>query len=162
MERIRTKISALLTRSGPAKSPVPVKEVASIKGLLASTWVSTGSAANMRTRALGWVVESRPCKDAWRPRASWGGRVNLSEPALAELHWWSSNLPRVNGQDIIPQLLSGQFDGVGKCDASDTGCGGWLATSTRSEEGSALYNNLRKTPVLGLSVRRSLGPSPRT
>ena len=63
MERIRTKISALLTRSGPAKSPVPVKEMASIKGLLSSTWVSTGSgrsAANMQTLALGWVVESRP------------------------------------------------------------------------------------------------------
>ena len=123
MERIRTKILAPLTRSGSAKSPVPVKEVASIKGLLASTWVSTGSAANMRTRALGCVVESRPCKDARRPRASWGASVTVSEAALAELQWWSSDLIRVNGQDIIPKLLFGQCDGGGKCDASDTGCG---------------------------------------
>ena len=155
MKRILAKIAELLSKSGTGRAPVPVKEVASVKGLIASTWVSTGSAANMRTRAIGWAIESRPGQDIRRPKASWKGKVTLSDQARAELTWWPQNLLRVNGQDIIPKRATGVFDGVGKCDASDTGCGGWLSISDRPLQGSVLYNNLLRVPVLGLSVRRA-------
>jgi hypothetical protein len=110
MARIRAKALALFAVRGPC----PSRLVASVKGLIASTWVSTGSAASLRTSALGWVVESR----TGRGRASWSRAVTLSIAAVSELQWWTTILEAVNGQDIIPNLTSGFFDGKGICDAS--------------------------------------------
>ena len=39
---------------------VPVRTVARLKGLLGSTWLSTGVATRVRTRLLAAVVDSRP------------------------------------------------------------------------------------------------------
>ena len=39
---------------------VPVRTVARLKGLLCSTWLSTGVATRVRTRLLAAVVDSRP------------------------------------------------------------------------------------------------------
>jgi hypothetical protein len=148
--RIQTKAAALLAIRGPC----PVKAVASAKGLIASTWVSTGSAASLRTRALGWVIDSAGPSCS---KASWARSVPLSGAAVAELEWWSltSNLEQVNGQDIMPRLVSGFFDSQGMSDASDTGYGGWISSTNRAHRGSLLISRLQSNPKKGISVRRA-------
>jgi hypothetical protein len=147
MSRIRDKAWALLDITGRC----PVRAVASAKGLIASTWVSTGSAANLRTRALGWVVESR----AGFGKASWSRYVTLTSPAIAELIWWARNLELVNGQDIIPRMTSGFFDGKGKSDASDTGYGGWISSKARPGDSGLLVQRLQAGPRRGYTLHQA-------
>ena len=147
MSRIRDKAWALLDITGRC----PVRAVASAKGLIASTWVSTGSAANLSTRALGWVVESR----TGFSKASWTRFVTLTSPAIAELIWWASNLELVNGQDIIPSMTSGFFDGKGINDASNTGYGGWISSKARPGVSCLLVQRLQAGPHRGYTLHQA-------
>ena len=122
VDRILSGLSALVT--GPPR--VGVRQLARIKGLVASTWVATGVATRVRTREMDRVISSRPSEAGLSRRArraGWDSLVTLSADCLAELSWWLANLSRVNGSPIRSTPLSGRFDSVTECDASDTGFG---------------------------------------
>jgi hypothetical protein len=120
---IRAGLTALVT--GPSR--VGVRDVASIKGLLASTWVATGIATRIRTREMDRVIASRPPpagESRRERRAAWAALVTLTTDCLAELGWWLDNIDSINdGCPIWSTPLAGRFDSVTECDASDTGYG---------------------------------------
>ena len=72
---IRGSITALVT--GPPRAGV--RDVMLLKGLIASTWIATGPATRIRTRALDKVIASLADSASRRARrASWGAEVLLS------------------------------------------------------------------------------------
>jgi len=86
VDRILT--AALALASGP--SAVQVRVVARLKGLVSATWLSTGIATRVRTRAFDAVIESRPAATgpgARALRASWRAVVTLSAACRAEARW---------------------------------------------------------------------------
>ena len=90
LDRILHGVVALLT--GPPS--VGVRTVARLKGLLASTWVATGSATRVRTRAMDGVIASRAGALSRRERrSSWNAAVFLSADCLAELQWLRQSEP---------------------------------------------------------------------
>ena len=140
LARIRAALREL--RDGPAL--VPVRAVARVKGLLSSTWLSTGTVTRVRTRGLDAVIDSRPKREGERcPRSSWRGSVSLGADCLAELDWWLGNLDRVNGSAIRPRAPDGRFDGCVFSDASDTGAGAVLLVDGPEAAASALIEAFR-------------------
>ena len=141
VDRILHGITALLT--GPPS--VGVRTVARVKGLIVSTWVSTGVATRLRTREMDRVIESRPYTGAGRHarRAAWNAGVVLTSAAVAELRWWLDNLARINGCPIRPLPLGGTFDSVIESDASDTGIGAVVYVGGLAAAASSLVAALR-------------------
>jgi hypothetical protein len=148
LARIRAALSDL--RDGPAT--VPVRAVARVKGLLSSTWLSTGTATRLRTRALDVAIESRGEHLRTRhPRASWSGVVTLHQGCVAELDWWLRNLDRVNGSGIRPRAPDSNVDGCIFTDASDTGAGAVLLIEGPEAAASSLVAALRRVGPANLS-----------
>ena len=122
LTQIRVGLTALVT--GPPR--VGVRDVARIKGLLASTWVATGIATRICTLEMDRVIASRPPpagESRRERRAAWAAVVTLTADCLAELGWWLDNIDSINGCPIRSTPLAGRFDSVTECDASDTGYG---------------------------------------
>jgi hypothetical protein len=116
LTRIRAGLTSLIT--GPPR--VGVRDVARVKGLLASTWVATGIATRIHTLEMDRVIASRPPpagESRHERRAAWAALVTLTADCLAELGWW---LDSINGCPIRSTPLAGRFDSVTECDASDT------------------------------------------
>ena len=153
VDRLLSGITKLLT--GPPS--VGVRAVASIKGLITSTWVATGAATRVRTRELDRVIESRaqPRPGATRRerRETWSGLVRVSDDCRVELQWWLDNLARVNGQEIRSRPLGGVFDSVLECDASDTGIGAVIYVEAAAMATSTLVAALAAS-ALGRATRR--------
>jgi hypothetical protein len=169
VDRLLHGITALLT--GPPS--VGVRSIARVKGLITSTWVATGSATRIRTRAMDAVIESRAKARAGASRRerreTWSSAVQISDDCRVELQWWLDNLDRINGQDIRPLPLAGIFDSVIECDASDTGVGAVilveaaaLGTSTlvaallASAAGTATRRLVRQRVREGLELMKAL------
>ena len=57
---------------------------ARFRGLIAATWVSTGTASCLRVRAMTTAIESRP---AWARGSSWAGSVAISDECAAKIRW---------------------------------------------------------------------------
>ena len=153
--RILAGIESLMT--GPPS--VGVRTVAKVKGLLTSTWVSTGPATRVRTRELDRVIASREqSRGASRRerRAAWSGVVILTADCLAELAWWARNLGRINGSPIRVRPLEGHFDSVIESDASDTGVGAVVYVSGLAAASSALVAALLALAPRGVSRRTVL------
>ena len=147
---IRAGITALLT--GPPR--VGVRSVARLKGLIVSTWIATGPATRVRTRALDEVIASRAVTAGRRARrASWGAEVLLSTACLAELGWWQSNLDRLTSRPIQESPLGALFDSTTESDASDTGVGAVTFVEAASAAASAFVAALVALAPAGLSRR---------
>lgn len=124
---------------------VPVRRVARLKGLLAATWVSTGLAARLRTRAFDAVIDSRPHRNALGQRnirKSWASLVTLTPEARAEASWWTTSLHLVNGQPIRPQPFNSLCDGDVYSDASEKGSGAFIRSLPGSLKPSSLVQAL--------------------
>lgn len=124
---------------------VPVRSVAKLKGLLTATWVSTGLAARIRTRALDCVIDSRP-KPATNSksaiRRSWAASVSVSAAAREEALWWVGYLPCCSGQPIRPRPFDSTVDGDIYSDASDTGSGAVIRSLPSSATSSRFVRTL--------------------
>ena len=84
ISRILHGITSLL--SGPPS--VGVLAVARLKGRVASTWLATGPATRIRTRAMDSVIASRAGALSRRERrSSWNAAVLLTADCIAELRW---------------------------------------------------------------------------
>ena len=141
VRRIVEAAQALAT--GPPS--VPVRSVARLKGLLAATWVSTGLAARIRTRALDAVIESRPrpaANSGSTARRSWASQVMVSPAAREEALWWVRFLPGCTGQPIRPRPFDSSVDGDIYSDASDTGSGAVIRSLPSSAASSSLVRAL--------------------
>jgi hypothetical protein len=154
VDRILAGVTALLT--GPPS--VGVRTVARVKGLLSSTWVATGVAARVRTRALDQTIQSRPSTGTSRAarRAAWNAPVTLADEARAELRWWLENLQLVSGRPIREAPLGGSFDSVIESDASDTGFGAIISLAGTAAAVSSFAAALVAALPAG-QVRRRLG-----
>ena len=124
-DRIVAKASELLELG----TAVPVRLLASAKGLILSTWVVTGSVARLRTRSMGLVIEERVGKDPNNPKRSWKGSVHLTAAATAELCWWAAHIADLVDGPMRRRPLEGDFDLASKVDASASGWGGWASLS---------------------------------
>lgn len=154
VKRIRDKAKALL--AGPAAD---ARKLASLKGLMISTWLATGANAKIRTRSIAAAVDSRlkpgenPCSPAsWRRRS-----VLITAAARAELKWWLANLEKFCSSQFRPDPAAGRFDGRGKNDASDSGWGGFMEACLQSQSlqtlpRSAFLINLLASAPQGASV----------
>ena len=141
VRRILDAAEALAT--GPIE--VPVRVVARLKGLLASTWLSTGIATRVHTRALAAVVDSRPAarsESARDVRRAWNARVVVSANARDEARWWLWFLPLYNGAPIRPRPFDANVDGDIASDASDTGIGAVVSTHHSDPAASGLLRAL--------------------
>ena len=148
--RILHRITALLT--GPPS--VGVRTIAQLKGLVASTWLSTGSATRIRTRAMDSVIASRAGALSRRDRrASWNAAVTLSAECLAELRWWQEHLPRMGFQPIRDTPLGRPFDSTTESDASDTGVGSFTFIDGPGAAASTLLAAMLALAPAGLSRR---------
>ena len=150
LSRILHGATALLT--GPPS--VGVRAVARFKGLVASTWLATGPATRVRTRAMDSVIASRAGALSRRERrSSWNAAVLLTDICLAELRWWRDNLLRINGRPIRDTPLGSPFDSTLESDASDTGVGAVAFADGPSWAASTLVAALLALAPAGLSRR---------
>ena len=150
VDRILHGITTVL--SGPPT--VGVRTVARLKGLIASTWVSTGSATRIRTRAMDEVILSRASSATRRARrASWNSAVTLTADCLAEMAWWLANLGRISVSPIRDSPLGAPFDSTTESDASDTGVGAVTFVEAASAMASSLVAALWALAPAGLSRR---------
>jgi hypothetical protein len=151
VRRILDAAEALAT--GPVE--VPVRLVARFKGLLASTWLSTGIATRVRTRALAAVVDSRPAALSGSARAvrrAWNVAVLISPTAREEARWWIWFLPRYNGAPIRPRPFDSSVDGDIASDASDVGVGAVVSTRHSDPADSGLLRALAARAPAGFSM----------
>jgi hypothetical protein len=143
-----TQAGADLLRGGLSAQ---CRALARFKGLVVATWVSSGAACRLRTRAMAEVIESRPDK---RCRSSWNAAVCLSTECLAEIQWWVANLVHVGVSPIQPRPMVGEIDGYIFSDASDTGVGAVLFTEVPEgpeAAASSLVSALAARAPAGLS-----------
>jgi hypothetical protein len=87
---------------------VGVRDVARVKGLIASTWAATGVATRICTREMDRVIASRPPpagESRREHRAAWAALVIPAADCLrlTELVWWIDNIDRINGCPIHRQ-----------------------------------------------------------
>ena len=123
LTRILDSVSALLQQETAV-----AKTVARVKGLLASTWLSTGEHSRIRTRALDQVLQTRLRQgDSPQSKTAWRRKVIITQQAQADLQWWLAHAAAVNGRPIVEDALAGVFDGTIASDASEDGWGGWVA-----------------------------------
>jgi hypothetical protein len=150
LSRIMHGVTTLLT--GPPS--VGVRSVARLKGLVASTWLATGSATRIRTRAMDGVIASRAGALSRRERrSSWNAAVFLTADCLSELRWWQSNLHRISGCPIRDTPLGSPFDSTTESDASDTGVGAVTFVDSASAVASTLVAALLALAPAGLTRR---------
>jgi hypothetical protein len=150
LARILHGVTALLT--GPPS--VGVRSVARLKGLVASTWLSTGSATRVRTRAMDSVIATRAGALARRERRnSWNAAVLLTAGCRAELLWWRANLHRISGCPIRDTPLGSPFDSTTESDASDTGVGAITFVDGAAAAASTLVGALLALAPAGLTRR---------
>ena len=150
VSRILHGISTLLT--GPPS--VGIRTAARLKGLVASTWLATGPATRVRTRAMDSVIASRAGALTRRERrSSWNAAVLLTADCLAALRWWRDNLLRISGQPIRDTPLGSPFDSTTESDASDTGVGAVTFVDGASAAASTLVAALLALAPTGLTRR---------
>jgi hypothetical protein len=94
---------ALLETAGP----VSCRALARFRGLMGSTWLSTGVAFRLRIRAMTAVIEARSRKLS---RASWDAPLSLMDECRAEIRWWIENLARCGRSPIRRRPLDGRLD----------------------------------------------------
>jgi hypothetical protein len=125
-ERIMARAAALAGRQA-----APARVLAAFKGLLGSTWLSIGRATSVRTRELGWVIDSRPEPHTGSKaacRRGWNSVVTITPEAQGEVQWWQTHFDSLNGQAFArPGLSSCLYEGFVMSDAGDYGYGGWAA-----------------------------------
>ena len=139
IQRIVTKAEALMR--GPRS--VPARQLASFKGLVASTWVATGSPTRIRTRAMDTAIGTRPSGSSRAElRRSFAAAVILTTAALDEITWWMANIRRISGQPIQPRPLQGPLDSTIYSDASDTGFGAVVVVEGPPDAQSSLCDRL--------------------
>ena len=141
-------------RHHPGNGPRP-SAVARLKGLLSATWLATGVATRIRTRALSAVIDSRPPAQGISARAvrrSWASLVLLSADALDEIRWWIGFLPDHTSTPIRPRPFDASVDGDIASDASDVGFGAVLTTRHGSPAASGLLRALAARAPAGLSL----------
>jgi hypothetical protein len=151
VDRILHALGNLAT--GPPE--VPVRQVARVKGLLSATWLSTGIATRIRTRALSSVVDSRPGQGGMSKREcrrSWAALVPLTSAARDEIRWWQQNLCTINGLPIRPRPFDKTVDSSIFSDASDTGVGASLSAEGHTGPASSLVSTLLEQAPLGMTV----------
>ena len=147
VERIISAATALAT--GPPMAPV--RTVARLKGLISATWVATGPATRVRTRALDSVIESRPPVEGRGRRAvrrSWAAAVLVTTAAREEADWWVRHIARLSGQPIRPRPFDASVDGDIASDASDTGVGAFLSATSSP---SSLFRTLLGRAPAGMT-----------
>ena len=145
--------AAVALATGPIE--VPVRVVARFKGLLASTWLSTGIATRVRTRALAAVIDSRPparSGSARDVRRAWNADVIITPDAREEVRWWMWFLPRYNGAPIRPLPFDASVDGDISSDASDVGVGAVVSTRHSDPAASGLLRALAAGAPAGFSM----------
>ena len=149
IQRIVTKAEALMR--GPRS--VPARQLASFKGLVASTWVATGSPTRIRTRAMDTVIGTRPSGSSRAElRRSFAAAVILTTAALDEITWWMANIRRISGQPIQPRPLQGPLDSTIYSDASDTGFGAVVVVEGPPDAQSSLCDRLVAGAPAGTSA----------
>ena len=148
-ERVERDGRALLAAPGP----VECRALARFRGLVGSTWLSSGVASRLRVRALTAVIESRPHR-LWR--SSWALLLSLSAEARSEIRWWIEHLRRIGSSPIRPRPLGGALDGFIFSDASDIGVGAVLFAEGPEAASSALVTALRARSPTGVSAREVL------
>jgi hypothetical protein len=122
IDSILCSIATLLTGS-PSRG-VAVRAVALLKGLVASTRLTTGPATRVHTRAIDGVIASRAGTLSLREkRASWNAQVTLSAECVTEQQWWADDLPCIGSRPIGDAPVGRPFDSTIESDASDTGVG---------------------------------------
>lgn len=134
---------------------VPVRSAARLKGLLAATWVSTGLAARIRTRALDAIINGRPrpaANSGSAVRRSWAALVTVSPAAREEALWWARFLPSCTGQPIRPRPFDSSVDGDIHSDASDTGSGAVIRSLPSSAASSSLVKALLAKAPRGMAA----------
>jgi hypothetical protein len=113
--------------------------VALLKGLVASTWLATGPATRVRTRAMDGVIASRAGALSRQERlASWNAQVTLSAECVTELQWWADNLPHIGSCPIGDVPLGHPFGSTVKSDAGDAGVGAVTCTDGTGTASSTL------------------------
>ena len=147
VERIIRAATSLAT--GPPMAPV--RTVARLKGLVSATWVATGPATRVRTRAFDSVIESRPPAHGRGKRAirrSWAAAVLVTAAAREEAEWWARHIARLSGQPIRPRPFDSSVDGDIASDASDTGVGAFLSAASTP---SSLFRTLLARAPAGMT-----------
>ncbi len=104
VEWVASEGNALLSSTGE----VSVRSLARFRGLVGSTWLSSGVAARLRVREITRVIESRQGRRLCR---SWDACVGMSPECRVEILWWASNLARRGSSLIRPRPLDGRMDG---------------------------------------------------
>ena len=116
----------------PVGGWVAARELARLKGLITSTFLSVGSATRIFTRAMDLVINARLTnggRGLTRQElvASWESKVQVSEELLFEIRWWIDFLPLVKvreGREIAAMHVEGPIDAYLAVDASWSGWGG--------------------------------------
>ena len=144
--RVESEGNSLLAITGE----VSVRSLARFRGLVGSTWLSSGVAARLRVRDMTRVIESRTCGHL---RRSWDSLVGLSAQCRAEIRWWIDNLARRGRSPIRPRPLDGRMDGYIFSDASYTGVGAVLFAEGPEAAASTLVAALRERAPPGIPLR---------
>jgi hypothetical protein len=149
MDRVERDGRALLS----APRPVECRALARFRGLISSTWLSTGVASRLRVRALTAVIESRPNRVR---RSSWSCLLTLSAECRSEIRWWIEHVRLIGSSPIRPRPLSGTLDGFIFSDASNTGVGAVLMAEGPEAASSTLVAALRARAPAGMPAREVL------
>ena len=107
---------------------VPVRELASLAGRVASCLLAIGAAARVFTRSMHADINR-----AVAGESGWSAFVRMSAETRVEIEFWLAALPEHPGSDIWPQ--GPQCPLVAASDASDSHGAAWLAD--RDTEGIA-------------------------
>jgi hypothetical protein len=122
----RAKLMAAISDLLAARGPVQVRELASVKGKIASMSWAFGLAAKFFTKSMDRDICGAP---------TWCSRVALSEATTDELRFWQAQFDRFNG--IKPIWADPKVDLVVHVDAagrSNTSGGGWGAWCVRNDQ----------------------------
>jgi hypothetical protein len=138
---------------------VLVVAITALKGLICLSWVATGIATRLRTRAMDAVITLRPAPRSrirTAIRCSWRAKVELSPASLDEIHWWISNIRRISGQPISPRPLDGLSDGDIFSDTSNLGVNAYIAVTGPDAAASSLVAALLAITLPCMSARTVL------
>jgi hypothetical protein len=108
-------IDQLIARATRQECVIPVRQLASIVGMVISMQSAMGAVVRLRTRSMYRCVLDR---------ASWNAPVIVDERARRELVFWKENVQTLNGQAIRTVV---DHSSIVYSDASQTGFGGYVA-----------------------------------
>ena len=103
----------MLTLHILAKTKVPVRLIAKLRGMLASMERSHGDIVHMMCRFMNLAIAEA---------VSWNSIINVTPPVHKELVFWKRHLKLDNGKPLFESPASGSIQFTTHSDASDVGC----------------------------------------